>query len=208
MVLKDIIYTLWRNLEGGFIPDDTRFTYKSIRTVVLGCIGDAALDLAFKLRNADPDDPYPRYYNEYESEVKFDPQGNCFYSEIKGKSLTFDGNRSFDITLAEDYMHRFAVDLVPTNSREWFLLKKLPPVPKVVYYLIGTNRVIFTADMSEIGSVKISQGFSVPTEGNEDEDVSVIVPDEIGRAVLINALNILNANVRQSDRANDGVPLN
>lgn len=208
MILKDIIYTLWRELEGAYIPDDTRFNYNSIRTVVVACIGESALDLAFKLRNADPDDPYPMYYNQYTSEVKYDSTSKSYYADIKGKSLTFDGNRSFDVVASENSFHKHAIDFLPTNSREWFSLKKLPKVPNVVYYLIGTNRLTFMSDVVQVESVDISQGFSVPTSGNEDEDAGINIPDEIGRSVLINALNILNGGVRQSDRANDGVPLN
>ena len=207
MNLKDLIYTLWRNLEGGYIPDDTRFNYKSIRTVVISAIGEAALDLAFKLRKADPDDPYPQFYNEYESAVEYDKKGGNFYARIQGRSISLDGVRSFDVRLSEDYMHRLSTEFLPTNSREWFMLKKLPPVPKVIYFLVGTERILFTADMSDVSSVLISQGFSVPLEGDEDTDVFVQVPEEIGRVVQVNALNILNGNLRQSDRANDGVPI-
>lgn len=207
MNLKDLIYTLWRNLEGGYIPDDTRFNYKSIRTVVISAIGEAALDLAFKLRRTDPDDPYPQFYNEYESAVEYDKKGGNFYARIQGKSISLDGVRSFDVRLSEDYMHRLSTEFLPTNSREWFMLKKLPPVPKVIYFLVGTERIVFTADMSDVNSVLISQGFSVPLEGDEDTDVFVQVPEEIGRVVQVNALNILNGNLRQSDRANDGVPI-
>lgn len=207
MNLKDLIYTLWRNLEGGYISDDTRLNYKSIRTVVISAIGEAALDLAFKLRRADPDDPYPQFYNEYESAVEYDKKGGNFYARIQGRPISLDGVRSFDVRLSEDYMHRLSTEFLPTNSREWFMLKKLPPVPKVIYFLIGTERIVFTADMSDVNSVLISQGFSVPLEGDEDTDVFVQVPEEIGRVVQVNALNILNGNLRQSDRANDGVPI-
>ena len=208
MNLKNIVYTVWRNLEGGDIPDDTRFNYGSIRTTIVGCVGDASLSLAFRLRNADADSPYPTYINDYESEVKFDPKGNLHYSEIQGRLLSFNGNRSIDLAPSENYLHRLSVDFVPTNSREWFLLKKLPKVPGVVYYMIESKRVAFLGDVAGMDSVRISQSFTIPTIGDESDDENTEIPDEIGRVVMGQALDILNGNLRSSDRANDGVPAN
>lgn len=208
MILKDIVYTVWRELEGGYIPDDTRFNYKNIRTVVLGCIGESALDLAMKTRNLNPDDPYPAYYNEYESEVKFDDRSNNHYAEIKGRPFTFNGVRSYDVSFSENSYNAMAVDFVPTSHSEWFNLKRLPRVPNVIHYLSGVNRLNFLADMKEGDSVMISQSFSVPLVGDENEDNKTNIPDEIGRSVITNTLIILRDELRPSDRANDGVPTN
>lgn len=207
MNLKDIIYTLWRELEGGFIPDDTRYTYKNIRVVVLASIGEAALELAMRLRNADPDDPYPTYYSEYEADIKFDSKGNNYYAELQGKPISFNGIRNYDVTPSENSFHLHAIDFLPTTHKEWFALKKLPRIPKVVHYIVGTTRMYFMENLEEGDLITVSQGFSVPTIGGEDEDVTTNIPDEIARKVLADSLIILNQEVRQSDRANDGVPI-
>lgn len=208
MILKDIVYTIWRELEGGYIPDDTRFTYKNIRTVVVGAIGEAALELSMRLRNADPDDPYPTYYNEYQSEVKYDAKTNNYYAELKGKPITFNGTRSYDVVPAEDSFHLHAIDFLPTTPKEWFSIKKLPRIPSVIHYLIGTKRINFMSTVDEGSFVTISQGFSVPTAGGEEEDLATNIPDELGRTIITNSLVILRDQLRPSDRANDGVPIN
>lgn len=204
--IKDVVFAVWRELEGGFIPDDTRFTYKHIRTIIVSCVGELALDLSMKLRNANPDNPYPEYYNQYDSKIEFDAKTGVNYANIQGKPISFNGVRSFDITDSVDSFHAKSVDYLPTTPQEWFNLKRLPRVPNVIHYMVGTNRVVFMTALVDPGSVTIQQGFSVPTAGDENSDIGVNIPDEMGASVISRSLMLLREELRPTDRANDGVP--
>lgn len=208
MKLKEIVYNLWRNLEGGYIPDDTRYTYGNIRVAVVSVIGDAATSLAMRLRNAIPDDPYPTYVSEETVEVKYDSVSGVNFVELKSKPLSFNGKRTYDVNPSENSFNMHALDFVPILPQEWFALKKLPRVPKIVYYIVMPGRLNFLEGVNAGDKVSVSQSFSIPTAGDELTDDSAEVPDEIAHEVSIKALTVLREQLKQSDRANDGVPVN
>lgn len=197
--LRDLV---WRNLEGGFIPDDTRFTKREITLYVRGGISQALKEYNFELLNNSEFKYFSGYAKTTKKEVKTDPDTDLQYIDSPDKSLAIGGVRNYNISSANPFS-RWAVNYVFIRQEEVLVGKLQPNVPNVIQCVIHDNKILFTNGTTTDKQVTLSQKLVIPDSDDDEFDI----PEEIvSRAVSI-AIMTAERELKPTDRAIDGTPL-
>ena len=203
--IKDLTFRCWRILEGGDIPDDSRFRYKEIVAHVRSAIKFALKQNYFEQLNSGES----RYGDDslvtiYDSEIKVDPNTGIRYVEDPAKSISVPAStRTTDITDPNPFSI-YATTYIPVRMEEAFVAATQPNIPCSVLYTRAGDRFEFFNDEIEEGKkIKVVKKYSV----TDDEDAQLNLPEEYELQVVSQVVQTLNPEIRQEDREIDGVPL-
>lgn len=200
--IKTITYLLWRRIEGGDIPQTSRYTYKELREYAVSGLLESLKANYYEQLNS----------NEYRygsdditttttQQVKVDEVTGLQYVDVPLQTIKVAGNRMLSIT-SNNPVAVTAVRYVPVRREEVFVINLQPPVPCVVPYYREDNKAFFFGAKVDEKSLKVNQKYTVPT----DDDAELTLPESEG-AIIERALRLLGQQFA-SDRSNDGVPPN
>ena len=204
--IREITFRAWRILEGGDIPDDSRFRYKEVRDHVKSAIKLALKQNYFEQLSAQES----RYGDDsisviYDITVKEDSSTGLKYADVPGEGISVPAvNRTINIT--EKNPHSlWAADYIPVRQEEAFTARLQDDIPCVVLYTIIGKRIEFFNDEVETGkALRLVRKYTVTD--NDDEELSL--PGEYELQVVQQTIQMLNPEIRPADRENDGVPRN
>lgn len=204
MTTEEIVYAIWRKLEGGFIPDDTRYTYRELRLHVRGALAEALKQDYFAQLNADEF----RYVGDsisvrYKAAVSVNPDTGLKTITIPATQINVPSSlRNLSITSLNP-VSLFATKFIPVRAEEVFVGQLQPPIPcAVLYYQTGKNIEFYNAEFDD-ESVMVTQKYALP----KDDKVDLGIPEE----ALPNIIKLVEQQLnpqRASDRDNNGVPIN
>jgi hypothetical protein len=204
--IKTLTYRVWRILEGGDIPDDSRFRYAEIRDHVRSAIAFALKQNYFESRN--DEDGY-KYGDDSITqttgvETLLDDVSGLTYLELSEVSVSIPAsNRLLSISEINPYS-KTARRFIPVRSEERFLGQLQPDIPCVVLYERNGAKVTFYNDLVEPGEkLRVAQKYTV----SQDDDTELGLPQEYELQVVDSVSRILDREIRMADRANDGTPL-
>lgn len=200
--IKTLTFLLWRRLEGGDIPDSSKFTYKEIREYIVAGVLEGLKANYYEQLNS----------NEYRygadditttttQQVKVDDVTGLQYVDVPLQSIKVAGNRMLSIT-SSNPVAVTAVRYVPVRREEVFVANLQPPIPCVVQYYREDGKAFFFGSKVDEKSLKVNQKYTLPT----DDDAELTLPESEG-AIIERALRLLGQQF-PSDRNIDGVPNN
>jgi len=197
--LRDLV---WRNLEGGFIPDDTRFTKREITLYVRAGISQALKENMFELLNNSEFKYFSGYGKTTEKEVKVDPHTDLQYIDAPDKSLAIGGIRNYDLSSPNPFS-RWATTYVFIRPEELLISKTQPNIPNVIQCLVKDGKIFFTNGETYDKKVTLTQKLVIPDSDDDEFDI----PEEVvARAVSI-AIMTAERELKPTDRTIDGTPL-
>lgn len=196
---------LWRNLEGGDIPDDSRFSEAELEKYIRGGLAQAMKQSFYEQLNVDS----YRYGDDsisitYTVPVLKDTgeYGILPYITLPADSISIPGGRSIDITDANP-VSRNATTYLPQRVEEVFVGKFQPQVPCVVLYYMEGDKVVFFNGTVGSDEVRVRQRYAIP----KDKDQELNFPQDFQNVILAEAIRLCNSEIKPQDRANDGVPI-
>lgn len=198
--VRDLTFRLWRRLENGDIPDDSRFTYKELSGYIKSAIAGALKANFFENLNANE----YRYAGDFTKTtpktVDTDDNGlqyvNIPYSTIKVPN----NNRFLSIT-STNPVSRFSVNYIPMREEEVFVAKLQPDVPGVVLFYTQQDKIFFYNNNVSDTTVNVHQKYTIPND--DDADIGLT---ESENQIIEAALRLLGQPTI-SDRDNNGVPI-
>lgn len=200
--LKELTYRLWRHLEGGNIPDDSRFTYSELIGYIRGGVSAALKTNYFEHLNLDDykygDDGISATYTV--SVVHNDDKhGGLPYATLPAKPISLPGNRGVSIS-DKNRVSVWSNVYVPIRQEEVLVGRLQPTIPCVIqYYRTGTDLVFFNNEV-KLGELSVTVRYGLPQ--SDEEELSM--PEEFHNSVLTEAIRICNAEIRPIDNVNDG----
>lgn len=200
MTIKELSYLLLDMVNGGQPTDDTRINYRVARAYIRNAV-------AFQLRRkwweekSASDEHYVGKSVSADQEVKYDEASDAYYIDTLGESIDAGGMRSYSIT-SNKPNSRWALKFVGITKAERFNQRGLKHIPNVIQYYLDGDRIYFTnGDVSDLGTLKLSQYNLLP---KDDEDS---VPEDAGQEALNWAYRLAVAELTiNQDRDNNGVP--
>lgn len=204
--IKDLTYRSWRIIEGGDIPDDSRFRYKEVRDHVRSAIAFALKQNYFEQMNAGES----RYGDDtlakvYDSTIKTDPDTGIRFVEDPADSISVPASTRTTSIVDPNPYSIHATTYIPVRMEEVFVANLQPNIPCTVMYARMGDRFEFFNDQIEDGKrIKIIRKYSVTKDDEEDLNL----PSEYELQIVNQVVQTLNPEIRQSDRQNDGVPIN
>lgn len=200
MTQKELVYTIWRKLEGSNIPDDTRWTYREL-------LGYVKSGLAFTLKqnyweNRNFEDF--KYGDDsiavsYKATLEADPDKGLPYVEITGSTIGVAGNRMLEINSVNP-ISAYAVDYIPVRYEELFVIKKQPRTPCMTYFYKENGRAYFYGKGSYDTEVMVTEKYSVPS----DDEAELNMPLDFQNQVVEQAYRLIMNAQAPMDRMNDG----
>lgn len=200
--ISEIRDLVWRNLEGGFIPDDTRFTKREITVYVRAGISQALKENMFELLNNSEFKYFSGYGKTTTKTVKTDPTTEVQYIDSPDKSLAIGGMRNYDISSANPFS-LWAVNYVAVRPEEVFVLKGQPSIPNVILYTVKDNKIMFFNGIVTDKEVTLTQKLVIPDSDDDEFDI----PEEVVARAVTLAIGLAEREVKETDRAIDGVPI-
>jgi len=202
MNIRTTTFALWRHLEGGDIPESSKYTYKELREYVVAAYLESLKANYYEQLNS----------NEYRygasditttttQEVKVDDVTGLQYIDIPLQTIKVAGNRMLSIT-SPNPVSTSAIQYIPVRDEEVFVAKLQPPIPCVVLYYRSDGKAYFFNQKTLDKKVKTNQKYALPT----DDDAELTLPESEG-AVLERCLRLWGQQY-PSDRNLDGVPNN
>lgn len=200
--IKELTYKLWMRLEGGQIPDDTRYTYRELKSYIVSGIALSLKTSYFEQRNLEDfkygDDSISVTYT---ANVLQDSNTEEYYSEFTGETISIAGNRF--ITVSSTGKDRFSTTFVPLRHEEVFISKFQPTIPCIVPFYKENNRIKYIVRNMRDSQVKITERYSV----NTNDDAQLTLPLEFENMVVSEAFKLIMPPV-VADRENNGIPNN
>lgn len=203
--IKSLTYRLWRHLEGGNIPDDSRFTYRELTGYTRGGIASALKANYFEHLNLDDyrygDDGISATYSV--SVIHDDSKhGGLPYLTLPAKPISLPGNRGVSIT-EKNRVSTWATMYVPVRQEEVFVGRLQPTIPCVIqYYRTGSDIVFFNGEAA-VGDLSVNIKYGLPA----DDEAELNMPEEFHNDVIAAAVRLCNGEIRPVDDVNDGAPL-
>lgn len=201
--LREITYRLWRRLEGANIPDDTKYTYRELKGYVTSGYKQALKNSYLEQRNVEDfkygDDSISFSYT---APLLNDEAKELSYIELRGKPISFAGNRFVDINSANP-ASIFAQDYFPVRKEEVFLIRKQNDIPCMTYFYKEDKKAYFFGKEVKEQEVHVTERYSL----SDDDDSDTGLPEEIENQAFELAYRLL-VPVAPADRANDGVSNN
>jgi len=205
MTTEEIIYALWRKLEGGFIPDDSKYTYRELRLYARGAIAETLRQDYFNQLNADE----YRYAGDsiavkYKLTVSTDVDSGLKMITLPQTQVNVPaGLRNVNITSLNP-VSLLSTTFIPVRVEEVFVGELQDPIPCVVlYYQEGDQITFYNGDFDD-AQVRVSQKYSLPSSDTADIGVS----EETLPSILTIAQRLLQTGMLPSDKVNDGAPTN
>lgn len=198
--IREISYRLWRRLEGGFISDDTKWTYRELKGYVVGGIATAMRDSYFAQRNLEDfkyGDDSIAY--SYPATVSTDATKGLQYVSITGKSISIAGNRFLDIN-SMNPASGLATMYIPLRTEEVFINSLQKSLPCITYFYKENNKAYFIGKKVNEPQVLVTEKYSIPA----DDDADLTLPSEVENMAFEAAYRLLVPFI-PADRANDGV---
>lgn len=203
MNIKTLTYLLWHRLEGSRIPDDSKYTYRELKSYIVSGIAKALRDSYFEQRNLEDykygDDSIT---TTYKTAVQTDSETGLKYVPLTNKTISMAGGR-FTMINSTNPVGKLAKTYVPIRLEERIVVSKQPCVPNVVYFYKEEGKAYFYGEQVTESSVYVSDRYAIPT----DDDAELTLPAEFENNVLQQALQLLLPNQLPSDRQNNGVPI-
>src|SRR5690625_4208704 len=162
--IENLTYRVWRILEGGDIPDDSRFRYGEIRDHVRSAVAYFMKASLFETLQADE-------YRYGDSSVTF-VEEQTVGKDATGAYITLTGqqisspvtSRLLHITDVNPF-DRNSVRYVPVRPEERFLSQFQEPVPGVVLFERNGNEVRFFNRPVSCGTkVKVYRTYAIPED--------------------------------------------
>ena len=201
--IKELSYLLIELVNGGIPTDDSKINYKIARAHIRNAVG-FYLRARFWEEKRNSDENYSSNISTKQVEVKYDEDSELYYVDTLGESIDGGGMSSFNISPLNPNS-RWAIKYVPVTPQELFnqsLLKARIP-NTVQYYKLGDKLFFTNADAGGTKNVILSQANVIPTDDNDSA-----IPEDIKTPVLERAYRVvMNLPNTQSDRDNDGVPV-
>lgn len=205
MTIKELTYLLWRHLEGGNIPDDSRFTYRELRAHIKGIVFRYLKANYFEGLNSDE----YRYGDDglttlYTVKVNYnDPKhGNLPYLVLPAKPMSLPGNRNVVISEA-NRISKWSKRFVPVRQEEVFVGSLQPNIPDVIqYYRSGTDMVFYNGPITD-KELNVTIKYSLP----EDDNVDIGVLNDYQHQIIIDAVRLVSGEIKPTDINNDGTHL-
>lgn len=196
--LRDLV---WRNLEGGFIPDDTRFTKREITVYVRSGIAQALKENMFELLNNSEFKYFSGYGKSSQKEVKVDEEG-VQYIDSPDKSLAIGGMRNYNISDPNPFS-RWATIYVAIRPEEVTVQKLQANIPNVIQYTIKDNKILFFNGIVKTDKVNLTQTLVIPDSDDDDFDI----PEEVVSRAITIAIGLAERELKVTDRTIDGTPV-
>jgi hypothetical protein len=202
--LKQLTYRVWRILEGGDIPDDSRFRYKEIRDHVKSAVFSALKQNYFEQLNAGES----RYGDDqlskiYDATVEEDISTGLKYITLPGEGISVPASSRTTSIQDPNPFSVWATEYIPVRMEEAFTYKLQDDIPCVVLYTQTGNRIEFFNDEIETGKkLKVVRKYTVTD--NDDEELNL--PGEYELQIVDSVTRLLDREIRLNDRQNDGVP--
>lgn len=202
--IKELSYRIWRRLENGSIPDDSRWTYRELKGYVISGIAKGLKDSYYEQRNIEDfkygDDGIT---TSYKTTVNTDSETGLKYATLNNTTISIAGNRFTSINSINP-IGKFAKTYVPIRLEERLIVSKTECVPDVVYFYKDGGKAMFFGDVEPDSQVYVSSRYAIPT----DDDAELQMPEEFENAVIQSALALLMPSLNvPSDRENNGVPI-
>lgn len=203
--LKTLTYRAWRILEGGDIPDDSRFRYKEVRDHVRAAVAYALKQNYFESRN---DEDGFKYGDDTITTVadvttQEDTETGLVYITVGGDAVSVPAaNRMLSIQEPNPYS-RWAKTYIPVRSEERFVGQLQPDIPCVILYERNGDRITFYNGLVEAGEkLRLLQKYTI----TDDDDAELNLPSEYELQVVDSVTRLLDREIRLADRENNGVP--
>lgn len=204
--IKSLTYRVWRILEGGDIPDDSRFRYKEVRDHVRSGIKLALKENYFEHLNAGES----RYGDDamstiHDAEISTDPNTGIKYVLDPSDSISVPASTRTTDIIDENPFSLYATTFIPVRMEEAFVASLQPNIPcSVMYARMGDRFEFFNDEVEDGKKIKIVKKYSV----TKDDEAELNLPEEYELQIVSQVVQILNPEIRPSDRENNGVPLN
>lgn len=198
--IKELTYLLWRNLEGGNIPDDTRFKEGEMYTYMSDAVARVMREKYFEDRNIS-ENKYPENGKTSVKEIKRDRDTQ--YIELTDKSIDLGGVRKYQITQRNPFS-RWVVEFAGVDEEEVFNYNKMPKIPNIILYTLKDNKIYFYNGVVQDEEVTLTQYYVLPNDIDDDYDL----PKDVGNRAMAYALQMAQAEIKPIDREIDGTPIN
>lgn len=199
--VKELTYSVWKILDGREPTDDSRYSYRQIRIIVLSALSDAMKRDWYEQRNTGDtiygNDNYSSTYRDLE--VMTDSENGLKYIEVPARTISIPGGRDVSITDANP-VSRWSKKYIPVSSTERFSLGLQPSIPCVILYYKQDNKYWFYNGIVNENSLDVTLRYAIP----DNDDVNVNMPEEFHNYVVQTAVQTLNPQLRPVDHNNDG----
>jgi len=203
--LRELTYRCLRILEGGDIPDDSRFRYKEVRDHVRSAVAYALKQNYFEGRNDEDGFKYGDDTITTVSELttEEDSSTGLVYITIAGDAVSVPAaSRMLSITDPNPYS-KWAKQYIPVRSEERFVGQLQPDIPCVILYERNGDRITFYNNLVEAGQkVRVAHKYTI----TDDDNADLNLPSEYELQIVDSVTRLLDREIRLSDRQNDGVP--
>ena len=216
MNIKTLTYLLWRRVDGGIPTDDSRYTYRELKSYIVAGIANALKNSYFEQRNLEDykygDDSITTTYKttiqtDSETGLKYVPLENKTiiskydYDTLVNKTISVAGGRFTNISSINP-IGKYAKNYVPIRLEERIIVANQPCVPNVVYFYKQDGKAFFYGETPTESSVYVSDRYAIPN----DDEAELTLPAEFENNIIQQALQLLLPNQVLSDRQNNGVP--
>ena len=202
MNIKTLTYLLWRRVDGGIPTDDSRYTYRELKSYIVAGIGSALKNSYFEQRNLEDykygDDSIT---TTYKTTIQPDSETGLKYIPLVNKTISVAGGRFTNISSINP-IGKYAKNYVPIRLEERIIVANQPCIPNVVYFYKQDSKAFFYGETPTEGSVYVSDRYAIPT----DDEAELTLPAEFENNIIQQALQLLLPNQVLSDRQNNGVP--
>lgn len=202
MTIRKLVFALWRKLENGNIPDDSRYSYRELKVYIVSGIANALKTSYFEQRNLEDykygDDSIT---TTYKTTIQTDSETGLKYVPLTNKTISVAGGRFTSINSINP-IGKFAKNYVPIRFEEIIIVSNQPCVPNVVYFYKQDSKAFFFGTNPTEATVYVSDRYAIPN----DDDAELTLPAEFENTVLQQALQIIVPAQFPSDRQNNGVP--
>lgn len=203
--LKKLTYRVWRILEGGDIPDDSRFRYDEIKDHIRASVFTALKSNYFEGRNDEDGYKYGNDSVTVDSIVttKHDDSMGIAYIDVEEASIAVPAvNRMLSITDLNPYS-RGSKMYIPVRSEERFTGQLQPPIPGTILYERTGGKVYFYNEIIKAGcEVRLRQKYVV----KDEDDSPLNLPLEYEAQIVDTVTRLLDREIRMRDISNDGSP--
>ena len=202
MNIKTLTYLLSRRVDGGLITDDSRYTYRELKSYIVAGIASALKNSYFEQRNLEDykygDDSIT---TTYKTTIQTDSETGLKYVPLENKTISIAGGRFTNISSVNP-IGKYAKNYVPIRLEERIIVANQPCVPNVVYFYKQDGKAFFYGETPTEYSVYVSDRYAIPT----DDEAELTLPAEFENNIIQQALQLLLPNQVLSDRQNNGVP--
>jgi len=200
--IREIVFRIHRKLDGGFITDDSKYTYRELRGYVVSGIANALKQSYLEQRNLEDfkygDDTIT---TSYKTSVLTDAETGLKYVALANTTISIAGGR-FTLINSVNPVGKFARIYAPIRLEERIVVANQPCIPNLTYYYKENDRAYFYGEQTTEAEVYVSDRYAIPS----DDDAELNMPVEFENQVILSALQILAPTQFPQDLQNNGKP--